>query len=184
MKIDLVILASGFARRFGSNKLLYNFQGKPLLQHTIEKALTLDFSSIHIVTQYADVLTMALAYGIDAIYNHHPEKGISESIKCGIFASQDSDGIMFLVGDQPRIRVKTLRQMCECADDQHIICAYHQGVIHNPLLFPRCYNEQLLSLQGEQGGKKIALMHRDKCKFVDVMEQEISDIDTVGDLYK
>ncbi|MBQ2680148.1 MAG: NTP transferase domain-containing protein [Firmicutes bacterium] len=36
MKADAVILASGFSRRFGENKLLLNLGGKPLFSHILE----------------------------------------------------------------------------------------------------------------------------------------------------
>ena len=36
--ISLIILASGFSRRFVSNKLLYEFHGKKLIEYAFDKA--------------------------------------------------------------------------------------------------------------------------------------------------
>ena len=39
MKIALIMLAAGNSRRFGSNKLLYEIEGKPMYQHILEKLM-------------------------------------------------------------------------------------------------------------------------------------------------
>ena len=50
--ISLIILASGFSRRFVSNKLLYEFHGKKLIEYAFDKAVF--FSDVIVVTQYGD----------------------------------------------------------------------------------------------------------------------------------
>ena len=39
MKIALIMLAAGNSRRFGSNKLLYEIEGKPMYRHILEKLM-------------------------------------------------------------------------------------------------------------------------------------------------
>ena len=39
MKIALIMLAAGNSRRFGSNKLLYEIDGKPMYRHMLEKLM-------------------------------------------------------------------------------------------------------------------------------------------------
>ena len=39
MKISLIMLAAGNSRRFGSNKLLYEIDGKPMYRHILEKLM-------------------------------------------------------------------------------------------------------------------------------------------------
>ena len=41
MDIDLILLAAGNSRRFGSNKLLYEVDGKPMYAHMLEKLLSI-----------------------------------------------------------------------------------------------------------------------------------------------
>ena len=48
--ISLIILASGFSRRFVSNKLLYEFHGKKLIEYAFDKASA--FLDVIVVTQY------------------------------------------------------------------------------------------------------------------------------------
>ena len=39
MKIALIMLAAGNSRRFGSNKLLYEIDGRPMYRHILEKLM-------------------------------------------------------------------------------------------------------------------------------------------------
>ena len=39
MKIALIMLAAGNSRRFGSNKLLYEIDGKPMYRYILEKLM-------------------------------------------------------------------------------------------------------------------------------------------------
>ena len=39
MKIAFVMLAAGNSRRFGSNKLFYELDGKPMYRHLLERLI-------------------------------------------------------------------------------------------------------------------------------------------------
>ena len=54
--ISLIILASGFSRRFVSNKLLYEFHGKKLIEYAFDKASA--FLDVIVVTQYMEIKEM------------------------------------------------------------------------------------------------------------------------------
>ena len=43
MKILGVILAAGLSKRFNGNKMLFRYNGKPLLQWTIDLVISFDF---------------------------------------------------------------------------------------------------------------------------------------------
>lgn len=58
--IHLILLAAGNSRRFGSNKLRFSLDGKPLYRHTLDKLLSVSASypdcHVYTVTQYEDIL--------------------------------------------------------------------------------------------------------------------------------
>ena len=39
MAVHLIFLAAGFSRRFGSNKLFYLMDGKPMYRHVLDRLL-------------------------------------------------------------------------------------------------------------------------------------------------
>ena len=91
MKLELVMLAAGNSRRFGSNKLLYTVDGQPMYRHIlselekIQKQLESQGTqcSITVVTQYDEIAEDVRKRGISALYNLHPEEGISSSLRIG-----------------------------------------------------------------------------------------------------
>ncbi len=182
MKINLVILAAGNSSRFPTNKLLYELHGKTMIQHTLEKGLQLPFYKRVVVTQYAEIEEYAKYYGYQFIRNTQPEKGIAQSMKLGLQACMNSDYTMFLVADQPWLKVKTLQTMIECCDDEHIICASYQGQCRNPILFPFYLYKELLTLHGDKGGSQLLHQYVNKIIKVTCSKEEVHDIDTIEDV--
>ncbi len=132
MKINLILLASGFSRRFNKNKLLTDFKGKPLYMHVIDTVtnMTSDyqckkvcyneneayiFSKIICVTQYKEIEKNLKdkKSGIYVVINNNAYLGISSSIKAGISYDTEADGYMFMVCDQPYITQDTVFNIIE-----------------------------------------------------------------------
>lgn len=182
MKIDLVILAAGNSTRFPSNKLLHPYEGTMLIQHVFDHIPKACFHQIVVVTQYAQIETLAQEYAFITKYNDAPQKGISYSLQLGLMACMSSDGCMFLVADQPWLTSASIKQLCERFDGTHILCASSHGDIKNPVIFPNRYYEELLSLTGDIGGKKVVHRHLDACMCLELDEQELMDVDTITNL--
>ena len=162
MKTDLILLASGYSRRFQGNKLLYELDGMPLIAHTLQKLSTLNPHSLIVVTQYEEVEKLARDYNAVVVFNTQARKGQSFSIRLGIERST-ADQAMLCVAD-------------------HIICVTCQGILRNPAIFPRKYYKELLALADEQGGKQILKKYREKVIAVPCDVDEVRDIDKRSDL--
>lgn len=193
MKITAIILASGFSKRFKGNKLLTLYEEKPLIMHIIEKVARQGFYEIMVVSQYDEVLNLVdhmttSKSPIKAIKNNHPQAGVSQSIRLGVKASQLCDAYMFFVGDAPLIKEKTIQEMMARyerleAKETAILCPYHNGERGNPVIFACAYQEALMQLSGDEGGKQIIRRHPNHVVKYEVSdEKELFDIDTQQDL--
>lgn len=100
-------MASGLAKRFGSNKLLAEFDGKPLLCRAF--AVTEGLHRV-VVTRSTEVQALCEKYGIPVLHHAHPLR--SDTVRLGLeyllprFPAMS--GCVFLPGDQPLLTRKTL----------------------------------------------------------------------------
>ncbi len=155
-KVTCVVLASGFSRRFQSNKLIYPFKGKPLIEHTLEKKYL--FDEMIVVTQYEEIKELALKYNCKVVWNDHPEFGQSNSIKLGIQACT-SEYCLFMVADMPYLKENTLKKMIQLKEQSDFIICEHNGILCNPLLVHKKYESEFLELTGDYGAKQIVKKH-------------------------
>lgn len=182
MKISFVLLAAGNSSRFPTNKLLYQLQGKAIIQYAFEKGLQIPFYKRVVVTQYEQVENLAKQYGYYVVSNPRPEKGIAYSMKLGLQVCMDSDYVMFLVSDQPYLSLSTLQQMIRMCDGKHMICASYQQKMRNPVLFPKYFFEELCTIEGDKGGSQLLKKYPHMVKKVDCESWEVKDIDTIEDV--
>lgn len=107
MKLSMIYMASGFGKRFGSNKLLASFEGRPLYTYglsALEKGRRSWKKSgisceIITVSQYPQILESAhcLISGGKVLENPFSEEGITASIRLGVAAAwEDTDAFLFL----------------------------------------------------------------------------------------
>ena len=85
-RIAVVLMASGYSERFGSNKLLEPFGNRCLFTYAVDLACASDAAMKIIVTRYEPIkhYVKENAPKMDIVWNDHPERGISESIHLGI----------------------------------------------------------------------------------------------------
>ena len=196
MKIALIMLAAGNSRRFGSNKLLYEIEGKPMYQHILERLLAVaevknvykkslpSFRnhkvSVTVVTQYEEIRREALALGARVYDNPHPDEGISSSMKIGLKANLDADACLFTVSDQPWLTKKTILQLLRLLETsgKGIACVSCNGKLGNPCVFTRNYYDQLLSITGDRGGKSVIMANGEDTAVLQVDDRrELMDMD-------
>lgn len=182
--INAIIMASGFSRRMGVNKLLLTFKGKTLIESILDKITKCDFYDIVLAAQDEKILEIGNKMGIKAIYNEKAELGQSQSIKLGIMNSREADGYAFFTGDQPLLNIDTIKYLMKCfneAKDSIIIPAFNEKR-GTPVIFPQKFKSELLSLEGDTGGKQIISKHMDFVKFIQIKsELLLFDIDTEED---
>lgn len=180
LKIGCVIMAAGNARRYGANKLAAQLQGRSLILRTLEAIPAEMFDSVVVVTQYPEIMRLAKEFHFAAIYNEHPELGISHTIELGLTGLRDCDGVLFSVSDQPLMKRESIAQLVRFWKQQpeKIAAMAHGGVRGNPCLFPARFFPELLSLEGDQGGGAVIRQHEEDLVLWETALQELADVDT------
>ena len=198
--IHIIYMAAGNSRRFGSNKLFYELDGKPMYRHLLERLIEIKdrynklksdspVIDITVVTRYREILDYcACIPDCHAVLSPDSEKGISYTIKAGIMAVQEQkktgmqDYYMFAVADQPYLKsqsvIKLIDRVLKNTGGKRLTFSLRCGdAVGNPCVFNSSLIPQLLSLEGDKGGRSVAKKH--DCVYVDIAdERELMDIDT------
>ncbi|MBP8639385.1 MAG: nucleotidyltransferase family protein [Oscillospiraceae bacterium] len=191
MTLGFVFMASGFGRRFGSNKLLYPIDGAPLYTHAlsslIEAANELKSDNkinLAVVSQYDEILTEARRNNLIAVYNPDSCKGITASIELGINSLAESEHYAFFVADQPYLKAETTADFIKhyLKSGKTIGCVTDSEVSGSPVIFSREFLPELLALEGDRGGKQIVIKHPEDVFYYKVSSRELLDMDKPEDL--
>ena len=181
MKIGCVVMAAGFGRRFGGNKLTVEFDGGLSLIECALAAVPGDkLERVVVVTQYPEVAELTKQYGFTSLPNPHPEIGQSESIRIGLAALSDCDAVMFQVADQPKLQKQTVSRLIDFAADHpdRIVGLGHNGRRGNPCIFPARLFPELMALTGDHGGRSVIMAHEEDLLLLEVSPAQLVDIDT------
>lgn len=181
MKLGVVLLAAGKSERFGENKLLAGFCGRPMVCRALEAAATLKAGRTSVVTGCGEISRLAEGYGFEVIVNDAPQLGQSHSIFLGVDAMQNMDAVLLMVCDQPQLTSASLEQLVQRFEHagKGITCLRDGTHMGNPALFSRRYFGELLALQGDRGAKGVLRAHEDDLLVVDTVgPDELADADT------
>ena len=177
-KIGCVIMASGLGKRFGSNKLMADFRGAPMIQRVLDATKGL-FSQRVVVTRHEAVADLCREQGIAVVFHDLPHR--SDTVRLGLEAMADLDGCMFLPGDQPLLRRETVEMLLEKwkeAQDM-IVRPIYEDSEGSPVLFPRWAFPELMELPEGKGGGVVIKKHPQAVCRVSVADPfELADADT------
>ena len=182
MKRGCILMAAGAATRFGGgNKLLADFLGQPVYTHALSAIPHECFEGVAVVSGEPVILDAAKARGFLPVLNDPPFEGASRTVALGIRALPDADALLFMVADQPCLRMDTVRALLAFANEHpdSIVRLRCGDQIGNPVLFPRAYFDALLSLKGDEGGGRVCREHPEALSYFDIENaSELSDVDS------
>ena len=185
--ISSILLAAGQSKRMsGENKLIKSVKGIPLIKCALNNILKSHVNEIIIVLGYQNETIEKLidkTSRIKFVFNSNFESGMASSIKKGIKKlSKKTDSFFISLGDMPSINYDTYNQLIKCNKNKKAIVPMFKGQQGNPVLFPKSFEEKLLSIQGDSGAKKILEINKKEVLYLEINDPGIiRDLDVPSD---
>ena len=173
-----VIMASGLGKRFGSNKLMADFHGSPMISRALDATEGL-FTRRVVVTRHESVAQYALCRNVQILLHDLPYR--SDTVRLGLEALGDVDCCMFLPADQPLLRRETVAMLLSAWQEEpgHIIRPVWEDTQGSPVIFPAWAFPELQHLPQGKGGGVVIKAHPDSVRQVAVSDPlELTDADT------
>ena len=180
--IGCVIMASGLGKRFGGNKLMADFGGKPMIERILDSTEGI-FSCRVVVTRSEDVAELCRKREVSFVLHGLPNR--NDTVRLGLDAMKGVDRCMFTPADQPLLSSETIAALALSSKNlkDSIWRTSFAGVHGSPVVFPRWSFDELLTLPEGKGGNVVVKKHPELLKTVEAFNaNELKDVDTVEDL--
>lgn len=177
-KTGCVIMASGLGKRFGGNKLMADFHGKPMIQRALDATEGL-FTRRVVVTRHESVAELCRQQNVEVVLHDLPNR--NDTVRLGLEALGDLDCCMFLPGDQPLLRRETVALLMENRKENpgSILRLAYEDTEGSPVLFPSWAFPELRNLpEGKGGGFVIKNHPHDVLRVFTANPFELADADT------
>ncbi|MBN1451984.1 MAG: putative selenium-dependent hydroxylase accessory protein YqeC [Anaerolineales bacterium] len=177
-----IILAAGESQRYGQPKQLLDWRGEPFVRAVAKTALEAGLSPVIVVTGAHSSEVESAVNDLPVQVAHNPEwqSGQASSIRKGLSphppprgalpqnqrflgrAGEGAGGAIFLLADQPQVTPAILHALVEehAATLSPIIAPLVLDQRANPVLFDRVTFPDLLTLEGDVGGRGIFSKHK------------------------
>ena len=181
-----IILAAGGSTRFGKPKQFLDWKGQPFVRVVAQKALEAGLSPVVVVigANTEQVEESVKDLNVRIVRNPDWESGQAGSIREGINTLLNSTdervgGAVFLLVDQPQITTSILHGLTEKHAEGlfPILAPLVIDQRANPVLFDRMTFSDLLTLEGDVGGR--AIFHKYQVEYLPWHDDRmLLDVDT------
>ncbi|HEX9193736.1 MAG TPA: nucleotidyltransferase family protein [Burkholderiales bacterium] len=186
-----ILLAAGYSKRFGSNKLLQALPagapdaGTPIGLAAARHLLEALPESIAVVRPRAQKLAKLLRdAGCNTVVCKNAGEGMGTSLAAGVRAAADAHGWLVALADMPFLRPQTIRVIAQALSDGAAIAApAYRGERGHPVGFARRFFDELSALHGDHGARELLAQHPDWVTLYEVDDPGVlRDIDKPSDL--
>lgn len=188
MKTGIIILAAGESSRLGYPKQIARYKDKTLLQYAIDAANgSKADKKVLVLGAFKDEIKKTFpGASIPNIPNPNWKEGMSSTLIKGLEYLQKInpvDQVIIMLCDQPFVDAKLINKLIatQAKTGKGIIASGYSKTFGVPILFGKAYFEELMSLTGDEGAKKIAAVHEDDLEIVPFPKGK-TDVDTEADL--
>lgn len=182
-----VILAAGEAKRMGCSKVLLPYQEGTILEAVIKSARRSPLAPVVIVLGHdADKIQTAAAFdNVEVVINKNFRQGQSSSLKAGLCKVPDTcQGVMFLLGDQPRVTPATIKKIVNSfnPDKDLLVVPICRGRRGTPVIVHSALFSRIMQLEGDVGARPLFREFSHQIHWVGFADgQFFMDVDTPAD---
>ena len=184
----IIILAAGRSARLGSPKQLLSYQGKNLLQHTIDVAFESEIGPIIVVlgSGIEEISAKLDTNFLTIAENPDWESGMASSVVCGINKMNnlypDTESAILMVCDQPYVNAKLLKDLIKKQEESgsSIVASSYENIHGTPALFHKKHFDELTALNGDTGARLLIKRYAESIEAIPFDLGSI-DIDTIED---
>lgn len=189
MSTAAIVLAAGGSRRLGRPKQLEPWGDTNLLGHVVARTLEFPVDQVWVVLGHAMEQILAETDLGEAFVIENPEweEGIASSIRVGLDAVNRlsrCDQALLVIGDQPDPSVEVVTELLSShARSGKLVSIpkyrYSRGT---PVVVSRGLWPRLMSLEGDEGGRRLWQAHPEWVNEVVFPEHPPRDVDTPADV--
>jgi len=189
-----IILAAGAASRFGSPKVLLNWDGIPFIRRVTLTALESGLDPVVVVLGSNDTQIRSALNDLNVVIVHNSEwqTGQSSSVRLGVLLAEKygCGGAFFLLADQPQVTISLINSLIDLRTRTlaTITAPMVAGRRGNPVIFDQSLFDALAALQGDAGGRLLFASHpveylpwEDAAMLLDV--DTMADYETLQSIY-
>jgi molybdenum cofactor cytidylyltransferase len=180
-----IVLAAGFARRMGRQKLLLAFRGRPIVRWAAE-ALAPHVEDLVVVTGQEDggVREALTDLRVRFARNPRPHDGQGSSIAVGVAALKPwTRAAVIALGDQPRMPVEVVPALVAAWErsGKAIAAPLYRGTQGTPVLFAASVFGELGALCGDAGARSVIQARPERVELLALDLPMPADVDTPED---
>jgi molybdenum cofactor cytidylyltransferase len=183
-RIAAIVLAAGRSTRMGSNKLVAEIKGEPLIRVAVEQALASRADPVIVVTGHERERVEKALADLKVRFVHNPDfaDGLSTSLKAGLAAVPlEADGAIICLGDMPQVRAAMIDRLIAAFDPARgalIVVPTIEGKRGNPVVWSRRFFPELAALEGDVGARHVIGTYGEAVVEVPADRTALVDIDT------
>ena len=186
--IAALVLAAGGSARLGAPKQLLPWGDTTLLGHVLEALAELPFEEVFVVigANGNEILDKVDLSETIVIENPEWEEGMASSLRVGLDAVlrlSRADAVVIFLGDQPEISEEVVMGLIDArrSTKRQAIVPKYRYAWGNPVVVERSLWPRLMSLEGDEGAKRLLQAHPDWVHEVWFEQTPPRDIDTRAD---
>ncbi len=181
-----ILLAAGFSRRFGADKLMQQLpSGLSVIESAAKNLCSILPQSVAVVRPGNTKLEERLqSCGMSVLVNENARLGMGHSIAAGVQATEGAAAWLIALGDMPYIHPETIATIVSASKSaESIVVPVFENRRGHPVLFGSAWRHVLSNLSGDFGASPLLEAQRARVTRIRVDDPGIvQDVDYQEDL--